>query len=152
MCLVNNPKKKGTAAGPKLTSTSTVRTKKATSPNSEKICKKVKSEPSRNPKTDKSGASLKAPTIPPGSESITSESITSESYNPALAQREDTDSSNNLESLLVDEGFRTALKDFRKANAPKKLIRAVANYSELGMLDQNMTVHAFRTLQRMSRC
>jgi ribosome biogenesis GTP-binding protein YsxC/EngB len=55
------------------------------------------------------------------------------------------------ELLMIDEDFKTALKDFRKANAPKKLLKAVAEYSETGRLDQNMTVHAFRTLQRMNR-
>jgi hypothetical protein len=59
--------------------------------------------------------------------------------------------SETLELLMIDEDFKTALKDFRKANAPKKLLKAVAEYSESGRLDQNMTVHAFRTLQRMNR-
>ena len=151
MCLGNNPKKllpKKSTAGPKLTSTTTKRTKKSTSPISEKSTQKDKSKLSRNSETtDRKDVSHKA-----SISSVCSESIGSESNYPALAPKEDTDNSNNMESLLVDEGFRTALKDFRKANAPKKLIRAVANYSESGMLDQNMTVHAFRTLQRMSRC
>lgn len=61
------------------------------------------------------------------------------------------DSDKNVDSLTIDERFRIVLKDCRKTNAPKKLIRAVAEYSESGRLDQNMTVHAFRTLQRMNR-
>ena len=79
-------------------------------------------------------------------------SISSSSKSVSLPLLDDVgDAGGNLESLVVDENFRTALKDFRKANAPKKLVRAVADHSESGMLDQNMTVHAFRTLQRMNR-
>lgn len=149
MCLGNNQKKsllKKSTAGPKLTSAITTRTKKSTSPVKENDPKKVNAKSSRVTETDRND-SHKTPII-----SSSSGSISSDSNSTALAVKEDSDSSSNLESLVVDEGFRTALKDFRKANAPKKLIRAVANYSESGMLDQNMTVHAFRTLQRMSRC
>lgn len=149
MCLGNNQKKsplKKSTAGPKLTSAITTRAKKSTGPIKENDPKKVKAKSSKVTETDRNDLH-KAPIISPSSGSISSDSNYS-----ALALKEDSDSSSNLESLVVDEGFRTALKDFRKANAPKKLIRAVANYSESGMLDQNMTVHAFRTLQRMSRC
>ena len=149
MCLVNNQKKsllKKSTAGPKLTSATTTRTKKPFASASENGAKKGKPGSQRGSETHKKDASHKAPIS-----SESSKEISSESNYPELAQKEDGESNSNLESLLVDEGFRTALKDFRKANAPKKLIRAVANYSESGMLDQNMTVHAFRTLQRMSR-
>ena len=150
MCLANNQKKsllKKSTAGPKLTSATTTRTKKSTTTASENGSKKAKPGSPRDSETHKKDTSHKAPIS-----SESSKEISSESNYPELAQKEDAESNSNLESLLVDEGFRSALKDFRKANAPKKLIRAVANYSESGMLDQNMTVHAFRTLQRMSRC
>jgi len=51
----------------------------------------------------------------------------------------------------VDEGFRTQMREFRRSNSPKKLVKAVEELSELGQLDQNKTVYAFRTLQRMNR-
>ena len=50
-----------------------------------------------------------------------------------------------------DEAFRAQVRDFRKLNSPKKLVKAVEELSEAGRLDQNMTVYAFRTLQRMNR-
>ena len=91
------------------------------------------------------------PAISAISDSITvSSSSKSVSTVSTLESEGDADNS-NLDSLIIDDGFRTALKDFRKSNAPKKLLRAVADYSDSGKLDQNMTVHAFRTLQRMNR-
>ena len=50
-----------------------------------------------------------------------------------------------------DDGFRSKMREFRKSNAPKKLVKAVQELSAEGLLDQNMTVYAFRTLQRMNR-
>lgn len=96
----------------------------------------------------------KSKTIPAGITSNSSISVSSSSKSVAsvLSTDDAIDGNGNLESLTVDDGFRTLLKDFRKANAPKKLLRAVADYSQSGKLDQNMTVHAFRTLQRMNRC
>ena len=86
------------------------------------------------------------------SNSSISVSSSSKSVASVLSIDDAPESNGNLESLTVDDGFRTLLREFRKANAPKKLIRAVAEYSQSGKLDQNMTVHAFRTLQRMNRC
>lgn len=95
----------------------------------------------------------KSKIIPTGPTSNGSVSISSSSRSVAsvLSMDDAADGSGNLESLIVDDGFRSLLRDFRKANAPKKLIRTVADYSQSGKLDQNMTVHAFRTLQRMNR-
>lgn len=85
------------------------------------------------------------------SNSSISVSSSSKSVASVISMDDAPDGNGNQESLTVDDGFRTLLREFRKANAPKKLIRAVADYSQSGKLDQNMTVHAFRTLQRMNR-
>lgn len=55
------------------------------------------------------------------------------------------------DSQVVDASFKLQMREFRKANAPKKLLKAVEELSQLNKLDQNMTIHAFRTLQRMNR-
>jgi hypothetical protein len=53
--------------------------------------------------------------------------------------------------VAVSEEFRVAIKDLRKINAPKKILRLVSDHAAAGTITQNMTVHAFRTLQRMNR-
>ena len=54
-------------------------------------------------------------------------------------------------SAVVDVAFKAQMKELRKLNAPKKLVKAVKDLSDSGRLDQNMTAFAFRTLQYMNR-
>ena len=110
-----------------------------------KLAMSAEKKSGKDSKADKK--KIQANPVLSGSISVSS---SSKSVSSVQADGEMADSS-NLDSLIIDDIFRTAMKDFRKANAPKKLIRAVADYSESGRLDQNMTVHAFRTLQRMNR-
>jgi len=53
--------------------------------------------------------------------------------------------------LAVNEEFRAAMKEFRKADASRKLLRYVEERANTTSLDQFMAVYAFRTLQRMNR-
>ena len=154
MCIPANLKKQGTEAkksilGSKFKSSQTPQLKKKISATSDNRVRKLEStletEKVKNFKAEK-----KMTQTDYGVSSSISVSSSSKSVSSVQTDGETTDN-NNLDSLIIDESFRTAMKDFRKANAPKKLIRAVADYSESGRLDQNMTVHAFRTLQRMNR-
>ena len=61
-------------------------------------------------------------------------------------------SGNREDAMTVDETFRQLIKEHRNSNAPKKLFRIVEKYANESRLDQNMTLHAFRVLQRMNRC
>ena len=149
MCTVNNQKKqaasKKSILGSKLNSKAAIQAVKTTTLPTGR--KSVTAKPIPIKTTVKE---VKVAKIISASDSISISSSSKSVSNLPLLD-EVGDSGSNLESLVVDENFRTALKDFRKANAPKKLVRAVADHSESGMLDQNMTVHAFRTLQRMNR-
>jgi hypothetical protein len=148
MCIVNNQKKqasKKSILGSKLNSKAAIQAVKTTTLPIGR--KSVTAKPLSVQNTVKE---VKVAKIISASDSI-SVSSSSKSVSSLPLSDEVGDAGGNLESLVVDESFRTALKDFRKANAPKKLVRAVAEHSESGMLDQNMTVHAFRTLQRMNR-
>ena len=154
MCVPTNLKKQGTEAkksilGSKLKTSQTTQPKKkiaATSDNrNSKLAATLQTEKVKNLTAEK-----KMIQTDHGVSSSISVSSSSKSVSSVQTDGEAADN-NNLDSLIIDESFRTAMKDFRKANAPKKLIRAVADYSESGRLDQNMTVHAFRTLQRMNR-
>jgi hypothetical protein len=51
----------------------------------------------------------------------------------------------------VSEDFRNMVKAFKKSKAPKKLYEEVIKMSGAQQLDRNMTVYAFRNLQRMDR-
>ena len=51
----------------------------------------------------------------------------------------------------VEEDYRTAVKELKKTNSPKKILKISQEMSETGKLNQNMTVFAFKTLQRMNR-
>lgn len=149
MCAVNNQKKqaasKKSILGSKLNSKAAIQAVKTSSLPATRKSVTAKPVPAKNTVKE-----VKVAKIISASDSI-SISSSSKSVSSLPLPDEVGDVGGNLESLVVDENFRTALKDFRKANAPKKLVRTVADHSESGMLDQNMTVHAFRTLQRMNR-
>jgi hypothetical protein len=148
MCIVNNQKKqasKKSILGSKLNSKAAIQAIKTTTLPTDRKSVTAKPLPVKNTVKE-----VKVAKIITASDSI-SVSSSSKSVSSLPLPDEGGDAGGNLESLIVDESFRTALKDFRKANAPKKLVRAVAEHSESGILDQNMTVHAFRTLQRMNR-
>eukprot|EP01041_Mallomonas_annulata_P003483 gene3483-6929_t len=50
-----------------------------------------------------------------------------------------------------DDSFRNLIRDAKKNNSPKKLVKIVQQLSIDGKLNQNMTVTAVKTLQRMNR-
>lgn len=51
----------------------------------------------------------------------------------------------------VSEEFREIIRTYKKAKAPKQLYEEVVRMSQETLLDRNMTVYAFRNLQRMER-
>ena len=154
MCLVNDQKNQNTGVKKSILG-SKIKLKAPAPTQKNAVVKAVKSGEKKTTPPPATAAKVfkkepkKVQTDITGSSSI---SVSSSSKSVSSVQTDGELSENsNLDSLTIDEGFRTALKDFRKSNAPKKLLRAVADYSESGRLDQNMTVHAFRTLQRMNR-
>ena len=156
MCLVNDQKNQNTGVKKSILG-SKIKLKAPAPTQKNAVVKAVKSSekkttppPATAAKVFKKEPKKVQPDITGSSSSSISVSSSSKSVSSVQTDGELSENS-NLDSLTIDEGFRTALKDFRKSNAPKKLLRAVADYSESGRLDQNMTVHAFRTLQRMNR-
>ena len=51
----------------------------------------------------------------------------------------------------VDSSFRAQLREYRRQGAPKKMLKALEDLSAERKLNQNMTVYALRTLQRLNR-
>ena len=51
----------------------------------------------------------------------------------------------------VDSSFRAQLREYRRQGAPKKMLKALEDMSAERKLNQNMTVYALRTLQRLNR-
>jgi len=52
---------------------------------------------------------------------------------------------------VKDDGFRTIIREAKKNNSPKKLMKFAQQWSAEGRLTQNMTVTTIKTLQRMNR-
>ena len=154
MCLVNDQKNQNTGVKKSILG-SKIKLKAPAPTQKNAVVKAVKSSEKKTTPPPATAAKVfkKEPKkVQPDITGSSSISVSSSSKSVSSVQTDGELSENsNLDSLTIDEGFRTALKDFRKSNAPKKLLRAVADYSESGRLDQNMTVHAFRTLQRMNR-
>lgn len=85
-------------------------------------------------------ASSSSSKIPPEETSASSEDNINKSGN-----------SDDASLLAVDDEFKISMKEFRKADASRKLLKYVEERSTAKTLDQFMAVYAFRTLQRMNR-